>query len=144
MSEPYVMIVDDEETFVQTMVKRLSKRGVQVASALSGDAALEYLKAHRNMDVIILDVKMPGKDGIATLQQIKAAYPLLEVRMLTGHATVESAVEGMKYGAFDYLMKPCDIDELMNKVHQAAEKKKAHEEKIKEAAVKNALSSYGD
>jgi DNA-binding NtrC family response regulator len=143
MDKLYVLIVDDEESFVQFLGKRLRKRGLHVASALSGEAALKHLETHRNTDVVVLDVKMEGKDGIATLQDIKANYPLVEVIMLTGHATVESAVGGMKYGAFDYLMKPCDIDELMAKLKQAAEKKKEHEDKLKDAAVKKALSSYG-
>ena len=79
---------------------------------------------------------MPGMDGIETLQAIRKKYPLVEVIMLTGHATVESAIDGMKMGAFDYLMKPCDMDVLMAKVKEAAAKKRAHEEKIIEARVK--------
>jgi DNA-binding NtrC family response regulator len=142
MSEPFVLIVDDEQPFVDTMTKRLSKRNLKVLSCLNGQDALKKLDTNRNMDVVILDVKMPGMDGIETLQEIKKDYPLIEVIMLTGHATVESAVEGMKLGAFDYLMKPCDIEELLQKVQEATEKKRAHIEKIKEAAVKNALSSY--
>ncbi|HMB31809.1 MAG TPA: response regulator [Desulfohalobiaceae bacterium] len=142
MSQPFVLLVDDEQPFIDTMTKRLSKRNLKVLSALNGQAALEILDKNRNLDVVILDVKMPGMDGVETLQEIKKSYPLIEVVMLTGHATVESAVEGMKLGAFDYLMKPCDIDELLQKVNQATEKKRAHVEKIKEAAVKNALSSY--
>jgi DNA-binding NtrC family response regulator len=142
MNEPFILLVDDEETFLKTMKKRLSKRNLQVLTNLNGQEALETIDKHRNLDVVILDVKMPGMDGIETLQAIKAAYPLIEVIMLTGHATVESAVEGMKLGAYDYLMKPCDLDELMQKVEQAAENKRLHEEKIREAAVQNALSSY--
>ncbi len=142
MKEPLVMLVDDEKQFIDTMTKRLNKRNIKVLSCLSGEEALQELDKHRNVDVVILDVKMPGMDGIETLQEIKKKYPLIEVVMLTGHATVESAVEGMKLGAFDYLMKPCEIEELLEKVKQAAEKKQAHLEKIKEAAVKNALSSY--
>ncbi len=142
MSQPFVLLVDDEQPFIDTMTKRLSKRNLKVLSCLDGESALEKLDKNRNLDVVILDVKMPGMDGVETLQEIKKSYPLIEVVMLTGHATVESAVEGMKLGAFDYLMKPCDIDELLQKVNQATEKKRAHVEKIKEAAVKNALSSY--
>src|SRR6056297_4318820 len=142
MSQPFVLLVDDEQPFIDTMTKRLSKRNLKVLSCLDGESALEILDKNRNLDVVILDVKMPGMDGVETLQEIKKSYPLIEVVMLTGHATVESAVEGMKLGAFDYLMKPCDIDELLQKVNQATVKKRAHVEKIKEAAVKNALSSY--
>jgi len=85
---------------------------------------------------VILDVKMPGMDGIDTLGEIKKIHPLKEVIMLTGHATVESAIEGMKKGAYDYLMKPCDIELLVNKVTEAAKKKRRHEEKIIEAQLK--------
>ncbi len=79
---------------------------------------------------MVLDVKMPGMDGIDTLKAIKAAYPLVEVIMLTGHATVESAIEGMKLGALDYLMKPCDMDVLLAKLQEAKAKKDRQEEKI--------------
>lgn len=85
---------------------------------------------------MILDVKMPGMDGIETLKAIKKEFPLVEVIMLTGHATVESAIEGMKLGAFDYLMKPSDIDVLVEKVTEAAAKKRRHEEKIIEAEMR--------
>ena len=102
------------------------------------------IDTNRNLDVVILDVKMPGMDGIQTLQEIKKRFPLLEIIMLTGHATVESAVEGMKLGAYDYLMKPRDIDELISKVQEAVTKKREHEERIRDAAVKNALSTSFD
>jgi len=143
MIKPFVMLVDDEEAFVQTMTKRLAKRDLNVITALSGKEALETLSKNRNLDVVILDVKMPGMDGIETLKEIRKAYPLTEVIMLTAHATVESAIEGMKLGAFDYLMKPCDIDLLMSKVQEASKKKRDHEDKIREAAVKEALSTHG-
>jgi len=143
MGNPYVMLVDDEEAFVETIVKRLNKRDLRVISAYSGQEALETLDKNRNIDVVILDVKMPGMDGIETLTEIKKLYPLIEVIMLTAHATVETAIEGMKQGAFDYLMKPCDIDLLMEKVNEAFRKKQDHEEKIREARVKEALSEHG-
>jgi DNA-binding NtrC family response regulator len=131
-----VLLVDDEIPFVETITKRLTKRNLDIVAAYSGDEALEKLKAHQNVEVVILDVKMPGKDGIETLTEIKKLYPLKEVIMLTGHATVETAIEGMKQGAFDYLMKPCDIDLLVAKVTEAAAKKRRHEEKILEAQIK--------
>lgn len=111
--------------------------------AFNGQEALEKLDKNRNLDVVILDVKMPGMDGIETLGKIKKSYPLTEVIMLTGHATVESAIEGMKSGAFDYLMKPCDLELLMVKVEEAAKKKRDHEDKIRDAQVKEALSGHG-
>ncbi len=143
MTTPFVMLVDDEAPFVETMTKRLEKRNLSVKTALSGQSALDTLEKNRNIDVIILDVKMPGMDGIEALRKIKANYPLVEVIMLTAHATVESAIEGMKFGAFDYLMKPCDMDELMGKVQEATRKKREHEEKISIARVKEALTKYG-
>jgi DNA-binding NtrC family response regulator len=135
MKEPSVLLVDDEVAFVETLVKRLAKRDVRVDFAYSGQEALDKLAKTGPMktDVVILDVKMPGMDGLETLARMKEKYPLLEVIMLTGHATVESAIEGMKRGAFDYLMKPCEVELLMEKLKEAAEKKRAHEEKILEA-----------
>jgi DNA-binding NtrC family response regulator len=125
------------------MTKRLVKRDLNVIAAFSGQEALEILDKHRDVDVVILDVKMPGMDGIETLRKIKSAYPLIEVVMLTAHATVESAIEGMKFGAFDYLMKPCNMDQLIGKVNEATRKKQGHEEKIREAHVKEILSKRG-
>ena len=135
MIEPSVLVVDDEVQFVETLVKRLAKRDVRVDAAYSGQEALEKLAASgpTKTDVVILDVKMPGLDGLETLARIKEEHPLVEVIMLTGHATVESAIEGMKRGAYDYLMKPCEIDVLMEKVVAATDKKREHEEKILEA-----------
>ena len=139
-----VMLVDDEEPFVETLAKRLTKRELNVLTAFSGPEALEKLEQDSRVDVVILDVKMPGMDGIEALKQIKAKYPLLEVIMLTGHATVESAIEGMKLGALDYLMKPCDMEILMNKVREAASKKRKHEEKIAEARALQITLRRGD
>ena len=143
MMNPLVLLVDDEVPFVETMTKRLKKRDLVVNVAFSGQEALDILDKHRNTDVVILDVKMPGMDGIETLEKMKKSYPLTEVVMLTGHATVESAIEGMKKGAYDYLMKPCDIEQLMQKVEEATQKKRIHEDKIREAKVKEAMSMHG-
>jgi len=131
-----VLLIDDEVPFVETMTKRLTKRNLQITTAFSGQEAIKSLKKKPGVEVIILDVKMPGMDGIETLQEIKKCYPLIEVIMLTGHGTVESAIEGMKLGAFDYLMKPCDMDQLISKVKEAVAKKRSHEEKIIEARMK--------
>jgi len=133
---PSVLLVDDEASFVETLSKRIAKRNLKVSAALSGSEALDKLKAGggaSNFDVVILDVKMPGMDGLETLAAIKQKHPNMEVIMLTGHATVESAIEGMKAGAFDYLMKPCDIDLLLAKIDRAVVKKREHEEKILQA-----------
>ncbi len=143
MMKPLVMLVDDEVPFVETMTKRLAKRDLTVITAFSGQEALDTLSTHRNTDVVILDVKMPGMDGLETLAEIKKSYPLSEVIMLTGHGTIESAIEGMRLGAYDYLMKPCEIDQLMLKVGEATQKKRDHEDKIKEAKVREALTTHG-
>ena len=136
MSIANVLLVDDEIPFVETMTKRLSKRDLKIVSAFTGREALDVLEKDRSIEVVILDVKMPGMDGIETLGEIKKKYPLVEVVMLTGHATVETGIEGMKLGAFDYLMKPCDMDILMSKVEEASSKKRQHENKIIEARMK--------
>jgi len=143
MTKSIVMLVDDEEQFVDTMSKRLDKRGLLVIKAFSGEEALEQLKTHQNVEVIILDVKMPGMDGIETLKAVKKKYPLQEVIMLTGHGTVESAIEGMKLGAFDYLMKPCEMNVLMTKVEEAVKKKSDHEDKIRTAITEKIISTRG-
>jgi DNA-binding NtrC family response regulator len=135
MISPFVLLVDDEVPFVETMSKRLTKRQLMVLSAYSGREALEKLEENA-VDVVILDVKMPAMDGIETLREIKKSHPLVEVIMLTGHATIETAVEGMRLGAFDYLMKPCEIEELLAKVDEAKGKKSKHEQKIMDARMK--------
>ena len=142
MAVPIVLLVDDEETFVETMAKRLENRNLETLTAFSGTEALETLQTHQNLDVIVLDVKMPGMDGLETLKEIKNRFPLIEVIMLTGYATIESGIKGMKLGAYDFLMKPCDIEELVSKVNDAAKKKRTHEDKIKDAERKKMLSKY--
>ena len=131
-----VLLVDDEVPFVETMTKRLTKRDLEIYQAFSGSEALEKLDHERSIEVVILDVKMPGMDGIEALREIKKRFPLVEVVMLTGHATVETAIEGMKLGAYDYLMKPCDMEILMAKVDEAAARKRKQETKIIEARLK--------
>jgi len=137
-----VLIVDDEVDFVETFSERLVMRNLEISKAFSGEEALQVLEENKNVEVVILDVKMPGMDGIETLAEIKKKFPLVEVIMLSGQATVESAIEGMKKGAFDYLMKPCDIDQLMPKVTEAAAKKRQHEEKIIQARIKEITSRH--
>ena len=131
-----ILLVDDEVPFVEAMTRRLTKRGLDVKTAFSGEESLKFLKDTRAIDVIILDVKMPGMDGLEALREIKKDYPMVEVIMLTGHATVETAIEGMKLGAFDYLMKPCDMEVLVAKVGGAASRKREQERKIVEARIK--------
>ncbi len=144
MSGLSVMLVDDETPFVEALSKRLTHRGIQVGKASSGDEALERLVEGERPEVVILDVKMPGMDGIKVLEEIRRRHPLVEVIMLTGHATVESAIQGMKLGAFDYLMKPCDLDELIRKAGEASAKKRAHERKILEAQAQRIAPRVGE
>ena len=125
-----VLFVDDEIDFLETLMKRMKKRGVNVAGVGSGEQALDYLNK-QPVDVVVLDVRMPGIDGIQTLREIKRIDPLMEVIMLTGHASIEVAIEGMELGAFDYLMKPADIDELFYKIQDAFKKRNIQQEKIK-------------
>jgi two-component system, OmpR family, response regulator len=122
MDEFRVLLVDDEEDFRETLQKRLRNRKLQVECAENGYKALELLQA-QDFDVVILDVKMPGMDGIETLKEIKIKKPNVEVIMLTGHASVESGIQGMQLGAFDYVMKPVPLDELLDKMRQAYERK---------------------
>ena len=129
MARYSVLIVDDEADFREIVTKQLTRRDLSCESAADGESALEMM-AKRPFDVVLLDVKMPGKDGTDTLREIKRIAPMTEVIMLTGHATVESGINGIKYGAFDYLMKPMDIEPLMEKLDAAFERKRVQQEKI--------------
>ncbi len=135
-----IMLVDDEERFLMTTQKLLSKMGYDVLTATGGQECLNMLDRH-NIHVVILDVKMPGMDGVETLKHIKRRHPLVEVIMLTGHATVESAVEGLKSGATDYLMKPTGIEELVSKAEEAYAKRKGIESKMEQARTLKFMSS---
>lgn len=123
-----VLIVDDEIDFLETIVKRLRDRNLEVTGVESGLKALELMDS-RDFDVVVLDVRMPGLDGIDTLKEMKRKRPLVEVIMLTGHASVESGIQGMQIGAFDYVMKPVPLDELLDKMRQAYERKLLQEGK---------------
>ena len=134
-----VLVVDDEEDFVETLVNRLNKRKVPTTGVLSGEEAIELMKK-REFDVVILDIKMPGgMDGIETLREIKKIQPLAEVLLLTGHASVETSIEGMKLGAFDYVLKPIKLEELLPKLAEAFERKDVHDAKIRSAKIKKLL-----
>ena len=117
-----VLIVDDELDFLEAIITRLRAREVEVEGADSGYNALEMLNK-QDFDVVILDIKMPGMDGHETLREIKKNKPLVEVIMLTGHASVESGIQCMQLGAFDYLMKPVGIDELLGMMRRAYDRK---------------------
>lgn len=129
MTSMNILLVDDEDSFRSTLAKRLNKRGLNVEQTDSGEGALALLEEFK-ADVVLLDVKMPGMDGLTALNRIKCSWPLIEVVMLTGHASVDAAVQGMELGAFDYLMKPVELEELLYKIEDAANRKRLHEEKI--------------
>ncbi|UCG81557.1 MAG: response regulator [Desulfobacterales bacterium] len=138
-----VLVVDDEEDFLETLVNRLEKRNIDTTGVASGEEALEVMKK-KLFDVVILDVKMPGGiDGIEALREIKKIQPLAEIILLTGHASVETSIEGMKLGAFDYLLKPIKLEELLIKLGQAFEKKDIHEQKIRRAKIKELVRFPG-
>ncbi len=120
----HFLLVDDEELFVVTIAKRLRLKGFIVDVATSGAEALDRLETGNTIDIVVLDIQMPGQDGISTLKRIKTEYPLVEVIMLTGHATVQSAVDAMKRGAFDYLIKPYDLEALLEKADNAVSRKR--------------------
>jgi len=138
-----VLVVDDEKDFLETIVNRLLKRDIEALGVASGEEALELMKK-KLFDVVVLDIKMPGgMDGIETLREMKKIQPLAEVILLTGHASVETSIEGMKLGAFDYLLKPVSLEDLMVKLAQAFEKKDIHEQKIRKAKIKDLMRFPG-
>jgi len=133
MENSIVLLIDDEEDFISPIVKKLKKRHIVVETASDAEAGLRKL-SEINIDVVVLDVKMPGMDGISCLAEIKKRYPLIEVIMLTGHANMEAAVDGMNLGAFDYLMKPMEFDELVFKLQDAVKTRRLALEKSKKCS----------
>ncbi len=123
MSPLKVLVVDDEQDFLESLVRRLQRRQVDASGVTSGKAALEHLEAHP-VDVMVLDVKMPGLGGIESLRLIKQRHPTVEVILLTGHASVQSGVEGLALEAFDYLIKPVMLDDLIERIKEAYERRK--------------------
>jgi DNA-binding NtrC family response regulator len=135
-----LLIVDDEEQFVEALSERLSMRDYDVTTALTGEDAIKKITSY-NFDVVILDVRLPGVDGTEVLRTIKNLKPLTEVIMLTGHGTVEMAIEGMKLGAFDFLMKPCETEDLTVKIDKAHDRKAEQEDRIRTAKISHSASS---
>ena len=139
-----VLIVDDEEAFALALAERLELRDLKAEAVFSGEDALSRLKEEgTGIDVVILDVLMPGMSGIEALREITKQWPLVEVIMLTGNATVETAIEGMKIGAYDFLMKPCDTDSLIEKLSKAQLRKKEQEDRIRQAEVEAIIKRRG-
>ena len=132
-----ILVVDDEKDFVEMLSLRLEETGEKVSVAYDGQECLDTLeKKSSEIDVVILDIRMPGMEGIDVLREIKKRFPLIEVIMLTGHGTTESAVAGMKLGAYDYLLKPADFEDLSKKLEGARKRKDDQEERIRMAEAK--------
>jgi DNA-binding NtrC family response regulator len=119
---PKILLVDDEKRLLKTFAKLLKREGYEVHSAPESQEALAVLEANK-IDVVVLDIKMPGMDGLGLLETIKHTWPEISVIMLTGHATVDSALAGLRQGAFDFLVKPCPLETLMEKIEFALERK---------------------
>jgi DNA-binding response OmpR family regulator len=137
-----VLIVDDEKDFTELLSERLETRGFKTRIAFDGNEAISRLK-EENADVVLLDVMMPGKSGVETLKEIKNSWPITEVIMLTGHGTVETAIEGMKLGAYDYLIKPTETEDLSQKITSAYQRKSDHEERIRQAEINKIIEHKG-
>ncbi len=120
MREVQVLIVDDELEFASTLAERLRLRGIVAQAVPGAEEALARIHDGWRPGVVLLDLKMPGLDGLATLSLLKREDPAIEVIMLTGHGSTTAAIEGMKRGLFDYLMKPVDVGELAQKIRKAA------------------------
>jgi DNA-binding response OmpR family regulator len=118
-----VLVVDDEEDFLESIVRRLELRGVEADGVANGAAALELL-TRKQVDVVVLDIKMPGMDGIETLRQIRRLYPEVEVIVLTGHASQEFQRLGRELGAFDYLIKPVRIETVLERIRAACRRRR--------------------
>jgi len=128
MKDAKILLVDDETVFANNMSKLLNRRGYQVTAVNSGDAALQAL-TNNSFDVMVLDLKMPGMDGIATMHEMRKLGLFTEVLVLTGHGSIDTALEAIQLGAYDYLTKPCEIAELVSKIEAALERKTTKEKK---------------
>ncbi len=137
-----VLLVDDEEQFLDVFSKRLQGRGLKVDIAVSGDEAIKRVK-DKQFDTIVLDLVMPGIDGIETLKRLREENPDLQIIILTGHGTVEKGVEAMKEGAVDFLEKPVDLKKLLEKIGEAKQRKVLIVEKRREEEIKKIIESKG-
>lgn len=135
-----VLIVDDEEGFVNSLAERLSIRDYDVTTSVNGQDAIEKVRGY-NFDVVMLDVVMPGIDGLEVLREIKRIKPLTEVIMLTALPNVEIGVEAMKRGAMDYILKPCEMEVLISKIDRGYARKTEQEERIRAAEVSGGSSN---
>lgn len=123
-----VLLVDDEVVFAENMSALLTTRGYRVTAVNNGQSAISALE-EEDFDVVVLDLKMPGMDGIATMKEIKKLEIFTEILVLTGHGSIDTAMEAVKLGAYDYLTKPCEVEELVAKIEEARDKKENNERK---------------
>ncbi len=135
-----ILLVDDEEVFTNNMSRLLKGRGYRVSTANDGDSAIQALRKD-NYDVVVLDLKMPGMDGITTLKEIRRLGLFTETLILTGHGSVDTALEALKLGAYDYLAKPCEIDDLVEKIEGAWKKKDTAEQKDMQEKIQKVIES---
>ena len=135
-----VLLVDDEEEFLETLSQRLEVRGLKVTSANRGEEAVR-LTEKQNFDAIVIDLAMPGMDGLETLKRIKQSHPDAEIIMLSGHGTVKSSIAAMKLGAEDFLEKPVDIQELLEKIDAAKSKRILILQKQSKEEIENILKN---
>lgn len=136
MSLATILLVDDNLDFAKTLTKRLSLRHINVLTVPTFAEALAQLAANDRIDAVILDDKLPGMQSFETLVHLRRRFPLIEVILFTGHATIEDAIEGLNLGAFEYMMKLCDMDYLVDRIFEAAAQKRKHENKIFQAKLK--------
>lgn len=135
-----ILLVDDEEVFTSNMSKLLTNRGYRVSAVNNGQSAIQALQ-EKNYDVVVLDLKMPGMDGITTLKEIKDLGLFTETLILTGHGSIDTALEALKLGAYDYLTKPCEIDDLVEKIERAWSKKDRAEQRDMQEKIKKVVES---
>jgi DNA-binding NtrC family response regulator len=142
MSEHRILLVDDEDEFASILSERLTARGIHVETVTNGEAAVEKVRA-ADFDVVVLDMVMPGMDGIETLKLLREKRPDLQVILLTGHATVEKGVNAMKLGAADFLEKPAEISDLLAKIEEAHSRKMLLIERRNRKKIDDILKSKG-
>lgn len=142
MADERILLVDDEEEFVSTLAERIETRGAKVVTATSGQEAIDKIK-DENFDAIVLDLQMPGMNGIEAMKAILEKKPEMQVILLTGYGTIERGVEAVKQGAMDFLEKPIDIKKLMEKVAEAKSRRMVIVEKNLSDKMKDLLSKRG-
>lgn len=135
-----ILLVDDEVVFTENMSRLLETRGYHVTAVNNGESAIQALE-DQDFDVVVLDLKMPGMDGLTTLKEIKKLGLFTETLILTGHGSIDSALEAVKLGAYDYLTKPCEIDDLVEKIEKAFEKKDGAQKKDLDEKIQKVVES---